>query len=138
MRELGAGQEGERPTTSEEEEENERLKAFKAVWEAALLEGPAGDGAELDSASAAKETPDSGTYQDRLKQAMNKIKEGESKLQVSLLSFIRSFLISLSSLHQVPVQRPLHKSPQTSNPSFALSGTQTPLMENRAKKKRNS
>ena len=102
MRELGAdgpeaseGWEGAKSATSEEEEENERLKAFKAVWEAALLEGLAGDGADLESAlgaatagtAAEKEASGGGgTYQDRLKQAMNKIKEGESRLQVSLLS----------------------------------------------------
>ena len=100
MRELGAdgpeaseGWEGAKSATSEEEEENERLKAFKAVWEAALLEGLAGDGADLESplgaaagTAAEKEASGGGTYQDRLKQAMNKIKEGESKLQVSLLS----------------------------------------------------
>ena len=109
MRELGAdgpeaseGWEGTKSATSEEEEENERLKAFKAVWEAALLEGLAGDGADLESAlgaatagtAAEKEASGGGTYQDRLKQAMNKIKEGESKLQVSLYPFM-TFLSNL-------------------------------------------
>ena len=60
-------------------------KMLKAAWEAMLVEGMngAGDGSGEDIGGELFEgSKDAAGFQDRLKQAMNKMKEGESTLQV--------------------------------------------------------
>ncbi|PPQ79460.1 hypothetical protein CVT25_002622 [Psilocybe cyanescens] len=76
--------------------EDERARAFKAAWEAMLVEGMdgnIGDTASLggepfvkqESSSSSKATdagavPPGGGFQDKIKQAMDKLKESETKL----------------------------------------------------------
>ena len=72
--------------------EEERNRAFKAAWEAMLvdgMDGNLGDGGlegigEAPGKSERKEGGPGG-FQDKIKQAMDKLKESESKAQVRLL-----------------------------------------------------
>ncbi|KAF8992823.1 Pex19 protein family-domain-containing protein [Cyathus striatus] len=94
MREITSGEvddgRGKEKGTGEGNEEEERTKAFKAAWEAMLLEGEGGLAGLKDvlgeenkpqAGVKAKEPPATGDFQSRLKQAMEKIKESESDLQ---------------------------------------------------------
>ncbi|KAF9481747.1 Pex19-domain-containing protein [Pholiota conissans] len=89
MREI-AGEAGVPDAGSEEVTEEERARAFKAAWEAMLVEGMDGnlgegglDGlAQPSGAAKSKEgTTGTGGFQDKIKQAMDKMKESESKMQ---------------------------------------------------------
>ncbi|KAH9476275.1 Peroxisome biogenesis protein 19-1 [Psilocybe cubensis] len=63
--------------------EDERARAFKAAWEAMLIEGMDANIAGAGDASAKKEsssTSTAGGFQDKIKQAMEKLKESETKL----------------------------------------------------------
>ena len=83
MRELSA--EGSTATADNDETSPENVRALKAVWEEMLIKGMDGDpGVEQSSG-------DSG-FQDKIKQAVNKLKESESNLQVDSFSFIFIFL----------------------------------------------
>ena len=74
MRELSA--EGSTATADNDETSPENVRALKAVWEEMLIKGMDGDpGVEQSSG-------DSG-FQDKIKQAVNKLKESESNLQVN-------------------------------------------------------
>lgn len=77
------------------DDEEERARAFKAAWEAMLVEGMDGnlgeDGLPIDPSSqkaAGSSTSGSGaagagtSFQDKIKQTMDKLKESESKFQV--------------------------------------------------------
>ena len=55
----------------------ENARALKAVWEQMLVEGMDGD------PGVGQPSGDSG-FQDKIKQAVNKLKESESNLQVNL------------------------------------------------------
>ena len=83
MRELSA--EGSTATADNDETSPENVRALKAVWEEMLIKGMDGDpGVEQSSG-------DSG-FQDKIKQAVNKLKESESNLQVdSFLHLYFSF-----------------------------------------------
>jgi peroxin-19 len=90
-----------RGAVNEEREEDDQLKdVFKAAWEAMLVEGMDGKATEEEiaglgndrgsepradagSSSSAASTgePKRNDFQERLKQAMNKMKEAESNLQ---------------------------------------------------------
>ncbi|KAF8964821.1 Pex19 protein family-domain-containing protein [Flammula alnicola] len=74
--------------------EDERARAFKAAWEAMLVEGMdgnLGDGGlealgETEPSAKAKEADagaGTGGFQDKIKQAMDKLKESESKIKVT-------------------------------------------------------
>jgi peroxin-19 len=75
--------------------EEERNRAFKAAWEAMLVDGMDGNpdgglegiGEALGKSEKKKEGP--GGFQDKIKQAMDKLKESESKAQVRLLVAFR-------------------------------------------------
>ena len=81
-------------------EEARQAKIFKAAWEAMLVEGMNGpDGeelAELLAGAGGGETPGArdgkaegaGGFQDKIKQAMDKLKESETNLQVRSLSLL--------------------------------------------------
>lgn len=69
MRELSA--EGSRSTDSDAES----ARALKAVWEQMLVEGMDGD-------PGVGQSPGDSGFQDKIKQAVNKLKESESSLQV--------------------------------------------------------
>ncbi|KAF8154421.1 Pex19 protein family-domain-containing protein [Crassisporium funariophilum] len=82
----GAGEKAETETTEEE-----RARAFKAAWEAMLVEGMDGNvaGGDLnglgeiygkDNEAKGKEKS-AGGFQDKIKQAMDKLKESETNLQ---------------------------------------------------------
>ena len=79
MRELSA----EGSTRSTDDEDGESVQALKAVWEQMLVEGMDGDQSLGDSG-----------FQDKIKRAVNKLKESESSLQVSFYKKIsqNSFL----------------------------------------------
>ena len=76
--------------------EEERNRAFKAAWEAMLVDGMDGNlgdgglegiGEALGKSEKKAEVP--GGFQDKIKQAMDKLKESESKAQVRLLAAFR-------------------------------------------------
>lgn len=78
--------------------EEERNRAFKAAWEAMLVDGMDGNlgdsglegiGEALGKSEKKEEGP--GGFQDKIKQAMDKLKESESKAQVRLLAAFRFF-----------------------------------------------
>ena len=74
MRELSA----EGSTTADNDGSSaESARALKAVWEQMLVEGMDGD------PRVGQPSGDSG-FQDKIKQAVNKLKESESSLQVHL------------------------------------------------------
>lgn len=81
MRELSAeGSSGSRLTDNDESSDPsaESTRALKAVWEQMLVEGMDGDpGVSQNEASTG------GGFQDKIKQAVNKLKESESSLQVN-------------------------------------------------------
>lgn len=110
MKEITGGNQSEGDQT-----EAERARAFKAAWEAMLVEG-------LDGTSADGGLPDLGQvlgqdgvgpstsnkaggettgFQDKIKQAMDKLKESESKVQVSDLNF--STYSKLSTLRLIRI-----------------------------------
>lgn len=66
--------------------EDERARALKAAWEAMLVEGMDGNLGEggLEGIAEDKAPTGAGGFQDKIKQAMNKMKEGESKIQVNI------------------------------------------------------
>lgn len=80
MRELSA--EDSTRSTDNDGSSEESARALKAAWEQMLVEGMDGDpGVGQDSG-----------FQDKIKQAMNKLKESESSLQVNYSFFsISSF-----------------------------------------------
>lgn len=91
MREI-AGEVGvpESGASGDDLAEAERSRAFKAAWEAMLVEGMdgnigedgiAGLGAEAFEKDAAPTKDGAGGFQDKIKQAMNKMKENEAKIQ---------------------------------------------------------
>jgi peroxin-19 len=94
MREIAgeaAGSSGDKDVTEEE-----RNRAFKAAWEAMLVDGMDGNladgglegiGEALGMSEKKEERP--GGFQDKIKQAMDKLKESESKAQVRLLAAFR-------------------------------------------------
>jgi len=76
--------------------EEERNRALKAAWEAMLVDGMDGNlgdgglegiGEALGKSEKKEEGPSA--FQDRIKQAMDKLKESESKAQVRLLVAFR-------------------------------------------------
>ena len=75
MRELSA----ESPTTSADNHEPsaKSARALKTVWEEMLVEG-------MDGARGGQSSGDS-EFQDKIKQAVNKLKESESNLQVNFI-----------------------------------------------------
>ena len=99
MREIAgeaAGSSGDKDVTEEE-----RNRAFKAAWEAMLVDGMDGNlgdgglegiGEALGKSEKKKEAP--GGFQDKIKQAMDKLKESESKAQVHLLPVLCFLLTS--------------------------------------------
>jgi len=72
MRELSA--EGSSPSADNDETSAENVRALKGVWERMLVEGMDGD------PGVGQSSGDSG-FQDKIKQAVNKLKESESNLQ---------------------------------------------------------
>lgn len=82
MRELSA--ESSTTTADNDGSSPENVRALKAVWEQMLVEGMDGD------PGVGQATGDSG-FQDKIKQAVNKLKESESNLQVNLYFFSFSF-----------------------------------------------
>ena len=75
MRELSA--EGSTKPTDNDGSSAESVRALQAVWEQMLVEGMDGD------PKVGQSLGDSG-FQDKIKQAVNKLKESESSLQVNL------------------------------------------------------
>ena len=75
MRELSA--EGSTKPTDDDGSSAESVRALQAVWEQMLVEGMDGD------PKVGQSLGDSG-FQDKIKQAVNKLKESESSLQVNL------------------------------------------------------
>ncbi|KJA18282.1 hypothetical protein HYPSUDRAFT_45460 [Hypholoma sublateritium FD-334 SS-4] len=93
MREI-AGEAGvpEASASGNDTSESERSRAFKAAWEAMLVEGMdgnigedgiAGLGGEAFEKGAVPAKDGTGGFQDKIKQAMNKMKENEAKIQGS-------------------------------------------------------
>ena len=74
MRELSV--EGSITSTDKDGSPAESVRALKAVWEQMLVEGMDGD------PGVGQPSGDSG-FQDKIKQAVNKLKESESSLQVN-------------------------------------------------------
>jgi peroxin-19 len=97
MREIAEDANGpDAASGGEDVSEEERARAFKAAWEAMLVEGMDGNLGEggleglaqassKDPAAKGKEgAAGAGGFQDKIKQAMDKMKESESKMQVCL------------------------------------------------------
>lgn len=95
MREIAGEADGSTAASGGDDvSEEERARAFKAAWEAMLVEGMDGNLGEggfegLAQASSKGAAPKSkegaagaGGFQDKIKQAMDKMKESESKMQV--------------------------------------------------------
>ena len=83
MRELSA--EGSSPSADNDETSAENARALKGVWEQMLIEGMDGGDPRVGQFSG-----DSG-FQDKIKQAVNKLKESESNLQVNFPFSSESF-----------------------------------------------
>ena len=74
MRELSAKEEGSTDNDgSSDDPSAESARALKAAWEEMLIEGMNGVGQNETTG---------GGFQDKIKQAVNKLKESESNLQV--------------------------------------------------------
>jgi len=104
MRELST--EAENPTTSTDDggPSAESAQALKSVWEQMLIEGMDGHpGAGQISASETSTGGGGGGggggFQDKIKQAVNKLKESESNLQVNY-NFPPCFKASLTNYLQ--------------------------------------
>jgi len=66
--------------------EEERAKAFKAAWDAMLVESADANQGEAGVSDQGKEkAPPAGAFQDKIKQAMDKLKDSESKFQVFIV-----------------------------------------------------
>ena len=87
MRELSA-EAAEGSTRSTDDDHGESVQALKAVWEQMLVEGMDGDQSLGDSG-----------FQDKIKQAVNKLKESESSLQVSFIK--KKFSQTLSFTYRI-------------------------------------
>jgi peroxin-19 len=73
----------------------ESARALKSVWEQMLVEGMDGN---LEVGENETSTGGGGGFQDRIKQAVNKLKESESSLQVNLFYQFPSFTYKNTSL----------------------------------------
>ena len=76
----------------------ESARALKAVWEQMLVEGMDGE-LEVGQNETSTGSDGGGGFQDRIQQAVNKLKESESSLQVNFFILI-SFLPLTKILHQ--------------------------------------
>ena len=101
MRELTAEAEGSTGSTSTDnggssDPSAESARALKAVWEQMLVEGMDGN-----PGLGRNETNTSGSgFQDKIKQAVNKLKESESSLQVNYI-FLQLFPSLTSYLNRL-------------------------------------
>lgn len=92
MRELSA--EGSTAATDNDGSSADSVRALKAVWEQMLVEGMDGD------PGVGQPSGDSG-FQDKIKQAVNKLKESESSLQVNYLFYSQFLLPSLTKIYRL-------------------------------------
>lgn len=76
MRELSAEGSTRSADDNEDESSAEGVRTLKAVWEQMLVEG-------MDGNSGGGQSLGDSGFQDKIKQAVNKLKESESSLQVS-------------------------------------------------------
>jgi len=93
MREIAGEKAGDAAGSTDSMSEEDRARAFKAAWESMLVEGMDGNiegaggleglGGVAKDGSAEKGKDQGGAgFQDKIKQAMDKLKESESKFQV--------------------------------------------------------
>jgi peroxin-19 len=79
----GGASEGRKEMTEEER------KAFKAAWEAMMIEGLGGPTSSEEGLDKGRASEETGTFQSKIKQTIDKLKENESKFQVCCSLFIR-------------------------------------------------
>lgn len=96
--------------------ESERDRALKAAWEAMLVEGMdgnigqdgiAGLGGEALEKDAGSGKDNAGGFQDKIKQAMNKMKENEAKIQARRDAHQGNIDPLTSSVYRVLVHHPV-------------------------------
>ncbi|KAJ3492697.1 hypothetical protein NLJ89_g11180 [Agrocybe chaxingu] len=85
MREITSdGGKGKEDAAPESMTDEERGKALKAAWEAMLVEGMNANASDLanlgEEMGSSKEKAAGGAFQDKIKQAMDKLKDSESKM----------------------------------------------------------
>jgi len=71
----GGASEGKKEMTEEE-------RKFKAAWEAMMIEGLGGPTSSEEGLDKGRATGETGTFQSKIKQTIDKLKENESKFQV--------------------------------------------------------
>jgi peroxin-19 len=97
---------------TEEDKEKEAQRIMKAAWEAMLVEGMNGitdeGGSEDNSASRSEGPSNSGDFQSKIKQTMDKLKESESNLKVCLNAISSTVLFSTQLRLSHPLGPQIH------------------------------
>jgi peroxin-19 len=78
----GGAAEGKKEMTDEE-------RKFKAAWEAMIIEGLGGPASSEEGLDKGRASGETGTFQSKIKQTIDKLKENESKFQVCFSLLIR-------------------------------------------------
>lgn len=74
---------------AEGKEMTEEERKFKAAWEAMIIEGLGGPTSSEEGLDKGKASGETGTFQSKIKQTIDKLKENESKFQVCFSLLIR-------------------------------------------------